>query len=187
MGEMFMTVYTATYHSPMGEITMAASEEALIALWLEGQKPGFSGQGQEIVPSENAVLKEARAWLDRYFRGERPLASELNLAPAGSGFARRVWSILLEIPYGQTVTYGQIAQRIAGERRIKRMSAQAVGGAVGSNPIAIIIPCHRVIGSHGNLTGYAGGLDKKIALLCHEGAMRENFYVPRKKALHHDI
>ncbi len=112
--------------------------------------------------------------------GEKPKISELKLAPKGGEFRQSVWKILCEIPYGETTTYGEIAKEIAHLNDIERMSAQAVGNAVGHNPISIIIPCHRVVGASGNLTGYAGGIDKKIFLLKHEGIDTEKFYVPRK-------
>ena len=112
--------------------------------------------------------------------GEKPDISELKLAPKGSEFRQTVWRILCEIPYGKTTTYGEIAKEIAHLNGLERMSAQAVGNAVGHNPISIIIPCHRVIGTNGSLTGYAGGIDKKIFLLNHEGVDTDNFYVPRK-------
>ncbi|MCI9156887.1 MAG: methylated-DNA--[protein]-cysteine S-methyltransferase, partial [Lawsonibacter sp.] len=119
-------------------------------------------------------------WLDRYFAGERPAISELPLAPIGSEFRKEVWQVLCEIPYGETTTYGEISQKIAARRGLERMSAQAVGGAVGHNPISIIVPCHRVVGSNGSLTGYAGGLQKKIKLLTHEGVDMERFFVPQR-------
>ena len=115
------------------------------------------------------ILQQAGRWLDRYFAGERPAVNELPLAPVGSDFRQEVWKILCEIPYGQTTTYGEIAQKLSARLGRERMSARAVGGAVGHNPISIIIPCHRVVGSNGRLTGYAGGLERKIKLLTHEG------------------
>ena len=118
--------------------------------------------------------------LDRYFAGEKPEISELPLAPIGGEFRQAVWKILCEIPYGQVTTYGEIAKKIAAQRNRKTMSAQAVGGAVGHNPISIIIPCHRVVGSNGSLTGYAGGIDLKIKLLEHEGVDLSKFFVPKK-------
>lgn len=162
-------IYTAYYGSPLGKMLLAAKEEALIGLWLEGQKYYLSKLKEEMIQDEKAAaLIQAGNWLDRYFAGEKPKSDELPLAPKGSGFQQTVWDILCKIPYGSTVTYGEIAKQIASERGIKQMSAQAVGGAVGHNPISIIIPCHRVVGTNGNLTGYAGGIDKKIWLLAHE-------------------
>ena len=119
-------------------------------------------------------------WLDRYFAGENPQISELPLAPSGSDFRQMVWKILCDIPSGQTTTYGEIAKKIAARTGRSTMSAQAVGGAVGHNPISIIIPCHRVVGTNGSLTGYAGGIDKKIALLELEGVDMTKYFVPTK-------
>lgn len=121
-----------------------------------------------------------KKWLDRYFNGEKPKISEIDLSPKGSEFAKKVWEILCKIPYGEVTTYGEIAKKIAKTMNKDKMSAQAVGGAVGHNPISIIIPCHRVVGSNGSLTGYAGGIDKKISLLKHEGVDMTNLYVPIK-------
>ena len=157
------------YQSPVGQLMLAAEDDALIGLWLEGQKyfPGFLKE--EPVDKDDApVFRQTKNWLDRYFAGERPLISELKLSPSGSEFRREVWKLLCEIPYGEVITYGEIAKKIAAQRGLARMSAQAVGGAVGHNPISIIIPCHRVVGSDGSLTGYAGGIQKKVLLLEHE-------------------
>ena len=158
----------AIYESPLGSYVMAAENGALVGLWLRGQKyfppelpPPGSGEGE--------TFARTRRWLDRYFAGGRPEPGELELWPKGSGFAREVWKLLLEIPYGQTVTYGQLAKELAQRRGLEHMSAQAVGGAVGHNPISIIIPCHRVLGAKGQLTGYAGGLEIKRRLLELEG------------------
>ena len=118
---------------------------------------------------EVSVLHQVQDWLDRYFAGQKPVISELPLAPAGSAFRRIVWKLLCEIPYGEVTTYGELAEKAASIMGRKSMSAQAVGGAVGHNPISIIIPCHRVVGTDGSLTGYAGGVDKKAWLLELEG------------------
>lgn len=153
------------YASQLGTLTLASDGENLIGLWIAGQKYFAAGTPTNLpVRDDLPVFMQARGWLDRYFAGERPEASELPLAPQGSVFRQRVWAILCEIPYGRTMTYGEIAGRLSCK------SAQAIGGAVGHNPISIIIPCHRVLGSSGSLTGYAGGVDKKIWLLRHEGA-----------------
>lgn len=165
-------VYTTCYESPLGRILLAAKADALIGLWIEGQRYYLSTRKEKIVQNDkDVILVQAGNWLDRYFAGEKPEPSALPLAPAGSEFRQEVWSILCRIPYGNTVTYGDIAREIASKRGLKQMSAQAVGGAVGHNPISIIIPCHRVIGTDGSLTGYAGGIDKKIWLLTHEGVL----------------
>ncbi len=126
------------------------------------------------------VFESAKRWLDRYFAGEEPVISELPLAPVGSEFRQVVWNILCEIPYGEVVSYGEIARKTAEKMGKKRMSGQAVGGAVGHNPISIIIPCHRVVGSNGSLTGYAGGIQTKIKLLQLEGADTSRLFVPKK-------
>lgn len=165
-------IYKSTYESPLGSITLASDGTALIGLWLEGQKYFESTISEKIIELDNLLIfANTRNWLDRYFNKKRPSLEELNLAPRGSEFRQQVWKILCEIPYGRTTTYGEISKQIASIRGVEKMSAQAVGGAVGHNPISIIIPCHRVIGTNGNLTGYAGGLDKKIWLLQHEGAV----------------
>lgn len=156
-------IYTLYYDSPIGRLLLAERDGSLIGLWMEGQKyfPELSGDCRQPTP----VLQKAVQWLDRYFRGEKPQIRELPLAPEGSSFRREVWDILCTIPYGQTTTYGRIAAELSRRRGTAAMSAQAVGGAVGHNPISIIIPCHRVVGTDGSLTGYAGGLEQKKWLL----------------------
>ena len=161
-------VYTCKYSSPLGDILLAADEAGLTGLWFEGQKYFANTLPDEQISQETHILAEAKKWLDIYFSGNEPDFTP-PLHPTGSMFRHSVWKILLQIPYGQTVTYGEIAQQLAAEQGISTMSAQAVGGAVGHNKISIIIPCHRVIGADGSLTGYAGGIDKKIALLKLEG------------------
>ena len=163
-------IYTTQYHSPVGKITFAGNENGLIGLWIEGQKY-FLGKVKEPMQEKEdlEIFSKTRNWLDRYFHGERPLISEIRLKPEGSVFQKEVWKLLCEKPYGEVTTYGDIAKKVAKKLGKETMSAQAVGGAVGHNPIAIIIPCHRVVGSNGSMTGYAGGIDKKIKLLRHEG------------------
>lgn len=156
-----------TMNSPVGEITLASDGEALVGLWLEGQRYFASTLGETEQRSDLPIFAEVRAWLARYFQGEDP-GTPPALAMRGSAFRQLVWSELLAIPYGQVVTYGQLARRIE-EQTGTRTSARAVGGAVGHNPVSIIVPCHRVVGSGGSLTGYAGGIDKKVALLTLEG------------------
>lgn len=163
-------INTLHYNSPLGDILLASHNEKLIGVWFEGQKYYPDNVSENIVEREDEILSKTKNWLDRYFNGEKPPINELDLAPQGSEFRHEVWKILCEIPYGKTATYRDIGVKIAQNRGIEKMSAQAVGGAVGHNPISIIIPCHRVIGSDGTLTGYAGGLDKKIFLLKHENA-----------------
>jgi methylated-DNA-[protein]-cysteine S-methyltransferase len=170
-----MTTYIGCYQAPMGAITAAARDGALVGLWFDGQKyfPPNT-QNWEAAPSY-PVLAKLRTWLDAYFAGENPAVS-LKLAPVGSEFRQTVWRILCEIPYGKTTTYGTIAKQIAVKQGKARVSAQAVGGAVGHNPISLLIPCHRAVGSTGSLTGYAGGLDKKQALLNLEGVCLEQLF-----------
>lgn len=173
--------YSSTYNSPLGVITLACDEkENLVGLWLEGQK--HFGETINLSFSKNneiETFKMVKNWLDRYFKGQNPKISNIPLSPTGSPFRQRVWQILCEIPYGEIKTYGDIAKIIAKEQGKEKMSAQAVGGAVGHNPISIIIPCHRVVGANGNLVGYAGGIKNKIALLAHEGIDTKNFFVPK--------
>ena len=174
-----MIVY-AEYNSDLGTLTLAADGNKLIGLWIEGQKYFLSTIEKAVTRDDsNTAIVKAKDWLDRYFRGERPSVSELKLAPSGSEFRRTVWKILCGIPYGEVITYGEIAKEIARQNGLSSMSAQAVGNAVGHNPISIIIPCHRVVGTNGSLTGYAGGIDKKIYLLRHEGVDTDKFYDPR--------
>lgn len=173
-----MIVYSE-YNSDLGTLTLAADDNKLIGLWIEGQKYFLSTIEKAVtIDDSNTTIVKAKDWLDRYFRGERPSVSELKLAPSGSEFRRAVWKILCGIPYGEVITYGEIAKLIARQNGLSSMSAQAVGNAVGHNPISIIIPCHRVVGTNGSLTGYAGGIDKKIYLLRHEGVDTDKFYNP---------
>jgi methylated-DNA-[protein]-cysteine S-methyltransferase len=200
--------YYTTYASPLGQMTLACAADGknIVGAWLEGQEYFLGSlQTEQGRAKKLPVLEQACAWLDRYFAGQRPNPGELPLAPAGTEFRRKVWARLLRIPYGQVVTYGEIARELAaagtsspksgrkslaGTKKVAaktaagakktavptaagKMSARAVGGAVGHNPISIIIPCHRVIGARGRLTGYAGGLDKKVALLKLEGVKLE--------------
>ncbi len=146
------------YASPIGTLLLVADERALTGLWFLKEA--------DIRPAtdENPILMRASAWLDAYFGGEAP-PIDFPLYPEGSAFQREVWELLRTIPYGETLSYGALAARIAARHGIARMSAQAVGNAVGRNPISIVIPCHRVIGANGRLVGYGGGLDKKEALL----------------------
>lgn len=162
--------YASEYISPIGKMILVSDGENLTGAWFEGQKYFGNGIKEKwISGSKLSVLQETEEWLDTYFAGKKPERSQLMLAPIGGNFRQEVWKILCEIPYGQTITYGEIARQMAREMGRKTMSAQAVGGAVGHNPISILIPCHRVLGVDGSLTGYAGGMEKKKWLLQHEG------------------
>jgi methylated-DNA-[protein]-cysteine S-methyltransferase len=169
-GRIMEHVYLKKYNSPVGGITIAANNNALVGVWIEGQKYDLSSCRDCLTEYKDTyILDMACDWLDGYFKGEKPEIERLPLCPRGSEFRQKVWKILCRIPYGKTVTYGDIAHQICDENGISEMSAQAVGGAVGHNPISIIIPCHRVVGSDGSMTGYAGGIDIKVKLLRHEG------------------
>ena len=156
--------YTMHYESPLGGITMASDGEALCGLWFDGQKYFASGLLQDHEEKALPIFRQAVRWLDVYFSGKEPDFTP-KLALRATAFRKQVWEILLAIPYGQTLTYGKIAEMVAAKKGVPRMSAQAVGGAVGHNAISIIIPCHRVVGANGSLTGYAGGIERKEKLL----------------------
>jgi methylated-DNA-[protein]-cysteine S-methyltransferase len=173
--------YSSHYKSPIGNILLASDENSIIGLWIGEQKYIGNTMPKDMTEKDDLpILREGKAWLDAYFTGKKPELSELSLAPAGGEFKQQVWSILTEIPYGELTTYGNIAKEVAKRMGKVRMSPQAVGGAVGHNPISIIIPCHRVVGTNGNLTGYAGGIEKKIKLLKHEGVDMTRLFVPKK-------
>ena len=162
--------FTSTYDSPLGPLLLAAEGDALTGLWLDGQKYYAAGLPEDAAEDPSLpVIRAAAKWLHAYFAGEKPEAQALKLAPGGSEFQMLVWNLLREIPYGETTTYGALAAK-AETQLGRKTSARAVGAAVGRNPISILIPCHRVLGASGSLTGYAGGLDKKEWLLRHEGA-----------------
>lgn len=174
--------YQTTYNSPIGKIFLVSDENDLIGLWLEGQKYFQATLKEEPVYNDRIeILNKTKKWLDCYFKGEKPHINKLSLKPQGSEFRQAVWKILCEIPYGQVTTYGKIADEVAKRMNKEKMSAQAVGNAVGHNPISIIIPCHRVVGTNGSLTGYAGGIDKKMALLKHEGINMDCYFYPKTK------
>ena len=168
--------YTAHYASPFGPITLASDGTSLVGLWFDGQKYFADTLEDAHRQKSLPVFEEARRWLDLYFSGKEP-GFLPPLAPKATPFRKKVWDILLSIPYGQTMTYGEIAKTIAREQS-SRMSAQAVGGAVGHNPISIIVPCHRVVGTNGSLTGYADGIDKKVQLLTLEGVDMTRLFEP---------
>lgn len=184
-----------SYDSPLGEIILAADDSGLTNLWIEGQRgmPGFDranldadefalrGDSASDQAYADQAIACAREWLDEYFSGREPDV-DVPLHMIGTEFQCAVWRILLTVEYGTTTTYGDIAALIAKGRGIAVMSSQAVGGAVSRNKILLIIPCHRVMGVHGNLTGYDGGIEKKIALLKLEGAWQDSFFLPRNAA-----
>jgi methylated-DNA-[protein]-cysteine S-methyltransferase len=173
--------YSTTCPSPLGLITLACDGDNLVGLWLEGQKyHGGAISGIMTEKDDVPVFSIAKNWLDRYFAGEKPAIAELSLAPIGGEFRQEVWHVLREIPYGEVITYGEIAKKIAAKMDRDNMSGQAVGGAVGHNPISIIIPCHRVVGANGSLTGYAGGVAAKRKLLELEGADLSSLFAPQK-------
>lgn len=160
--------YTSIYKSPLGNILLAADGISLTGLWFDGQKYFARNLGPEHEEKDLPVFKTIGKWLDIYFSGCKPdFMPPVHLL--GTPFQISVWKLLQQIPYGQIITYGELAQKIARQKGLAHMSAQAVGGAVGHNPISVIVPCHRVVGSGGSLTGYAGGLDKKKCLLSLEG------------------
>ena len=172
-------VFTCHYDSPLGGILLAADEVGLIGLWFEGQKYFASTLPAAHTAQVTPPLAQARRWLDVYFSGQQPDFTP-PLHPAGSPFRQAVWALLLQIPYGQTTTYGALARQLAAQTGAARVSAQAVGGAVGHNEISIIIPCHRVVDTSGSLTGYAGGLERKIKLLELEKTDMRGLYRPEK-------
>lgn len=193
------------YNSPLGEILIIICKDSLTGLYFENQKEfkDFEEKGEiknfyekedynEIEKinnisennkknfSENKIFEETKKWLDIYFSGEEPkFTPEIKLK--GTEFRKDVWEILLEIPYGKTITYKDISEKLIGSGKYKKMSNQAVGGAVAHNPISLIIPCHRVMGTSGSLTGYAGGLDRKMKLLKLEGINTDNFFFPKNR------
>lgn len=173
-------IYADSYASPLGTITLAGDGSALTGLWFDGQKYFGSTLPRETARCEDIpVFAETKRWLDIYFSGREPdFTPELryDLTP----FRKAVCDIMLTIPYGHTMTYGEIAERLAVQLGKVHMSAQAVGGAVGHNPISLIIPCHRVVGTNGSLTGYAGGINRKVRLLELERADMRGLFVPKK-------
>lgn len=171
--------YTADYRSPLGGIVLAADEIGLTGLWFEGQKYFALRLDPAHEKKDLPLFSQAKRWLDLYFSGKEP-DFQLPLHFTGTPFQNEVWALLYAIPYGQTTTYGAIARQLAEKKGLSRMSAQAVGGAVGRNQLSIVVPCHRVVGANGSLTGYAGGIDRKIQLLKLEGALKETFFIPPK-------
>ena len=171
-------VYTSIYKSILGNITLASDEIGITGLWFEGQKYFAYSLPSKIISDDNASISKAKKWLDIYFAGQQPdFMPPLHIM--GTPFRQKVWQILLDIPYGKTITYGEIARILAKEQGDCPMSAQAVGNAVGHNEISIVIPCHRVVGAKGNLVGYAGGIERKIALLKLEQVDMSKLYMPK--------
>ena len=172
-------VYTTQYASPLGAITLACDDAAIIGLWFNGQRYFGNSLPKQLVEKEQPLLQDTKRWLDIYFSGRAP-----DFLPPlrydSTPFRKAVCEIMLTIPYGKTMTYGEIAAAIAKQQGLSKMSAQAVGGAVGHNPISLIIPCHRVVGTNGSLTGYGGGIERKIKLLELERADMSGFFVPKK-------
>ncbi|SJZ44490.1 methylated-DNA--[protein]-cysteine S-methyltransferase [Anaerorhabdus furcosa] len=171
--------YTTLYKSPLGNITLASDGVAITGLWFENQKYFARTLSKETSQKNLSIFNDAKKWLDIYFVGEQP-DFDLPLATKGTQFQEDVWKVLLDIPYGTTCTYGDIAKKIAQRHNKKTMSAQAVGGAVGHNPISIIIPCHRVVGANKSLTGYAGGIHLKVSLLELEKININQYKLPTK-------
>ncbi len=174
-------LYQTTYTSPIWKLTLASDGENLVWLWIEWQKYfQYSLKEEIITKSDLPIFKKIFEWLDAYFQWKNPSIKELSLKPIGWEFKQYVWEILLSIPYGKTLTYGEIAKQVAKKMWKQTMSSQAVWWAVGHNQISLIIPCHRVVGANKNLTGFAWGIDKKIQLLKLEWCKISEFHIPKK-------
>ena len=171
--------YTHHYDSPLGGITLASDGDALIGLWFDGQKYFADTLNKAAEEKPLPVFEKADQWLNIYFSGKAPDFTP-KLSMRTTAFRKKVWEIMLTIPFGQTMTYGQIAETVARQMNLPQISAQAVGGAVGHNPICIIVPCHRVVGTNGSLTGYGGGILRKKALLELEGVDLSRYTIPKK-------
>ena len=175
----FIVNFIHRYDSPLGGITEASDGKSLIGLWFDGQKYFADTLDSDSEEKRLPVFEQTDRWLDIYFSGGKPDFTP-PLSMEATAFRKAVWKIMLKIPYGHTMTYGEIADKIAKQKNIARMSAHAVGGAVAHNPVSLIIPCHRVVGTNGSLTGYAGGIDKKVKLLTLEQADMSSFFIPKK-------
>ena len=171
--------YISHYRSSIGNMLLVADEIGLTGLWFEGQKYFALHLDKKHEEKEIPLFEKVKLWLDIYFSGKEPDFT-VPLHFTGTDFQKEVWEILCTIPYGQTMTYGEIAKQIAVKKGLPRMSAQAVGGAVGHNEISIIVPCHRVVGTNGSLTGYTGGIEKKVKLLKLENLDMKPFFIPGK-------
>ncbi len=173
--------YRSYYKSPIGKIILRSNCKELTGLDFDTSRFIDKLNRKEFKQDDELeIFKITKDWLDRYFKGENPNPKEIPIELVGTDFSKKVWEELKTIPYGKTVTYGEIAKKVAKYNNTNRMSAQAVGHAVGHNPISIIVPCHRVVGANGNLTGYGGGINKKIALLQLEKSYSKSFYLPKK-------
>lgn len=172
--------YINYYSSPLGKITFASNGKELTGLWFNGQKYFASTLTKEYEQKNLPVFEQTAKWLDIYFSGKNPDFTP-PLFLSSTSFRNEVWKILLTIPYGKIMTYGEIAKLMAKNRGVEKMSVQSVGGAVGHNPISIIVPCHRVVGTDGSLTGYAGGVDIKEKLLKFENVDMSKLFVPKSK------
>ncbi len=168
--------YIGQYESPIGVLTITTNKDKLTGIWF--CEADAKRNYKELLKEETNVMKETFSWLDTYFEGKEP-EFEVPFELKGTAFRMEVWKILCEIPYGETITYGEIAKKMAKKLGKEKMSAQAVGGAVGHNPISIMIPCHRVIGMNGNLTGYAGGIERKRKLMEFEHMDMRRFHDPK--------
>ena len=171
--------YIFHYHSPLGGITVSSNGNEITGLWFDGQKYFGDTLPDNYEEKTLLIFEETKRWLDIYFSGKAPDFTP-PLKMETTAFRKAVWKIMLTVPFGQTMTYGEIADSIAKQRGLAKMSAQAVGGAVGHNSISLIIPCHRVVGANGSLTGYAGGIEKKVQLLIMEKADMSALFVPKK-------
>ena len=176
-----MTIYCTEYESELiGPLTIASDGEGIVGCWFGNDRYfGYGVDGPMEPRDDLPVFEQARAWLDRYFAGEAPDPRELPLTARATPFQLRVREAMLDIPYGQTTTYGAIAERLEAETG-RRQSARAVGGAVGHNPLCVFAPCHRIVGANGSLTGFGGGIDMKVKLLEHEHAMKDSLFRPKK-------
>ena len=174
-------IYITYYLSPIGKLLLASDGIFLTGLWIEGQKYYLNVKTDKLIQNDElAIFKKTKVWLDCYFNGDKVSSTDILIKLNGTSFQKEVWEILQHIPYGTTTTYSAIPKEIAKRRGINQMSAQAVGGAVGWNPICIIVPCHRVIGTNGSLTGYGGGIKNKIELLKLEGVNTDKYSIPTK-------
>ena len=178
--------YFSQYPSPIGNLLLVGDDMGLCEIWFNRENKSIDIIKAKYEEKETPVLKQGKEWLDIYFSGKAPdFMPKLHLK--GTEFRLAVWELLLQIPYGKTTTYGEIAAKIAAQRGIDRMSAQAVGGAVGHNPVPVIVPCHRVVGADNSLTGFGGGMDIKCRLLELEGFDMEKFYVPAGRAARQQV